>query len=127
MSTWHDPYCECGRAKPKPTSKQCVQCRYLDEGTPPSDPPSHNHGLRSLIVSTLRGTDGLSTREIMMALGRSTKDQYLGILRCLHTLLRNKRVRRYWREDAVNNTYRQKVSQNYYASCWVYTLSGALR
>ena len=98
----------CGQRK-----QCCEHCAYLDGTT----------GIQALMISVLRGTDGMSAGELCAEIdGRDPS----GMLRTLHTLMDAKRIRRYWREgDAVKRkAFRGKVQNAGNAGYWVYRLSG---
>lgn len=111
--------CECGRRK-SGEAKACPRCTYLDGGS----------AKQQLVIAALRGTDGMSLRELCLALyGQNGPNEARGMLKTVQTLARDRRIRRYWREDATHTTGARKmwgIREVALAGggCWVYTLHG---
>lgn len=83
--------CECGNTK-RPGKTACDRCTYLD-GTLPS---------RALVIAALRGTDGLSLRELCVVMyGSYSRSKSTGVLKLMQRLLAERRVRRYEQECDV--------------------------
>lgn len=108
--------CECGTVK-HPTSPTCQRCAYLDGSTTNM----------ADIIEALRGTDGLTLREICEATGRDKRRMHDS----LQALMASGRVRRYMVElDAV--TARRGGGLDGWdvgvgASAWAYVLDGDAR
>lgn len=108
--------CECGNPKPS-DSEGCARCRFLD-GT----------ARWGFVIDALRGTDGLSLRELAEATGHHRE----ALQRTMKKLLDVGRVRRYWRE--IDSTLTHRGHANFGKrivevrsggdGCWVYALDG---
>lgn len=106
--------CECGNRK-EHNDTACDRCRYLDGAL-------EAHGE---LISALRGTDGLSIRELVEMTGRWDS----AIMRSLQYLMRAGRIRRYWRESEgvlvkrrIGGRVVDGVASN--KGYWVYCLYG---
>jgi hypothetical protein len=103
--------CDCGNPKPY-RAECCVRCGYLDHGIPHRQT---NWRHKALVVSILRGTDGLSLTEICGALGLPATihgTAHRSLHRTVSQLVRDGRLRRYERVEDSGKT------------CWVYILDG---
>jgi hypothetical protein len=104
-------FCECGALRPR-GSQACARCAYLD---------GEDKGKFGEIISVLRGTDGLSLKELASALGRKTT-------RALQTstklLVQRGRLRRYWTELDCFETSSSPTGKGAGNGCWVYALDG---
>lgn len=84
---WKPPsrlWCDCGNPKSS-NMEACHRCAFLDGSYPQ----------QAEIIDALRGTDGLTTAELLSITGRFDS----ALRRSLKTLLQNGRVRRYWRDS----------------------------
>lgn len=111
--------CECGRPK-EIDLEACSYCLYLDGEDRPG-----------MIIAALRGTDGLTLRELCVELGMNSDigNGQRDIWRYVQRLMEQRRIRRYWREEvcptltkatgfAGNAAYRQARAG------WAYALDG---
>lgn len=86
---WKPPsrlWCDCGNPKSS-NMEGCHRCQFLDGA----------RAQQTDIINALRGTDGLTTAELLAATGRFDS----ALRKSLKTLLTNGRVRRFWRDDKV--------------------------
>lgn len=121
-------YCECGDPKP-PRKESCPRCAYLDGDNHP------NHvDLSVQVIAALRGTDGLSLLGLCQALRRDTGrgNGRRHMLRVVRSLLRQRRIRRFWCDGGDNEvamvswSYRDaaKLVSLGGSGCWLYALDG---
>lgn len=119
--------CDCGNPK-SAKSEACERCIYLDGD-------GYERIPLAVIISMLRGTDGMSLRELCIARGMNTeKNNGQKVMRrYVALLIEQGRVRRYWRESdseaysdiayfgSADNASRRAGG----TGCWVYALDGA--
>lgn len=101
--------CECGKSKGL-RARACQHCLYLDGVTERN----------ARIICALRGTDGLSVAEICDALGIENQNQNgnLAMRRTLRLLVKQGRIRQFWRESDGAVCGRRNSGH------WVFALDG---
>lgn len=111
--------CECGGPKSARASA-CKRCLYLDG----------ERRIAGEVIAALRGTDGLSLREICEQVrGEQSHSARTAMLRVVQVLMRKQRVCRYWREMDSHEitTERSGIAARLKRGgngCWVYILDG---
>lgn len=112
--------CQCGNAKSS-AAQACRECARLDGSKP----------RQALIIDTLRGTDGLSIREICEELDGYVdhSGNYATAMRSLQSLIRDGRVRRFKRESngvSINVFGMHGVYAEQALTEWAYILDGRM-
>lgn len=112
-------FCECGAEKAV-EAEACDRCSHLE-----------GHGSPAIVIAALRGSDGLSLRELCESLGMNTdiNNGQRQMRRWVDMLLGASRIRRYWREDSSGGestaSYRNGETRKQHAiGCWAYALDG---
>jgi hypothetical protein len=99
--------CECGGTKTR-SATACERCTWLDGG----------RDKHAYTIGALRGSPGLTVRELAQIVDGSDEHSALTTMSVtLTVLLKQKRVRRYWRDIEIE--YYGAGGRN---GCWVYTL-----
>lgn len=99
------PWCECGNPRVQ-DAEGCERCCFLDGGSA-GRLWQKRTPLRALVISTLRGTDGMTITELASALGGHTTNVrrerpllYRSLHRIVTELMASGRLRRYEQEQS---------------------------
>lgn len=112
--------CECGSEKAV-DAETCDRCAHLD-----------GSGTKARIITALRGSDGMTLKDLCVALGMNTdvSNGRRQMWRWIKELTEESRIRRYWLEGSetsaeTSESYRNGKAQRQHAvGSWAYLLDG---